>query len=367
MSGLSKKLALYVVLASVFGCGAILIAQQRYVPSRSAGVTAYTTLPAPQIKLDPNIAQEYQQLETRIHALVREYHAKESEGRRDEIRTELETITQKQFELKNSVRKQELDRLRKQMDSVAAKLARREELREQIVERRVAELTKTDAELKWDSLLPPSPFVGSPIGLPGPARYPSNPSSFLTTSQRARVSKTAPTAGRPASGTSLDPFATAQTTARSTAANPFHFYQGDSMSVEEARTRLEIAQKDLELVMAQHGSGVVGQAELAKREGAYLLARVAYEQAQKALDIRRKQLAFEIGKAQLDLAAAEAKRDEISEIEAKVPNAIPQSQLREVKSVHERAVLILRQLEALADSLGDNGKSGPAAKKEVSR
>ena len=137
------------------------------------------------------------------------------------------------------------------------------------------------------------------------------------------------------------------------------------MSVEEARTRLEIAQKDLELVKAQHGSGVVGQAELAKREGAYLLAKVAYEQALKAVDTRRKQLAFEIEKAKLEVAAAEAEMAAYDRLKAN--HAVSESDLRGVRSVQERAVLNLRQLEALADSLGDNAKSGPAAKKEVSR
>ena len=78
--------------------------------------------PQPPRGHDPHVARtmrEYQQLEQRLHALVRDFHGSPDEGRREAIRNEIVEITEAQFELKHAMREQELQRLREQMEAVA--------------------------------------------------------------------------------------------------------------------------------------------------------------------------------------------------------------------------------------------------------
>ena len=169
MNHKSKVLCMAVIgsVASLC-CPAILFAQQPAV-AEPAG-------PAHVVPSNP-LAFEYQKLEGRIHELTGDYHTIDiSDRHREEIRAELVKLTERQFDLRMDARRQELDRLRRQMDAVTEKVKRREELKQQIIERRVADLTREDAELQWQPWNWPVP-VRSPLFSPGPAQYPGTSAS----------------------------------------------------------------------------------------------------------------------------------------------------------------------------------------------
>lgn len=355
------------VLAVTIGLGATLRAQDLF----STGTASQSPAAAPASPwrdpllgfpvLDPQIAKQYQELETRVRELASKYRQAESDAQREELHDAIAEATNQQFDLKIKVREMEIERLRKQLQEVEHKVQRRTQLREQIVQRRVAELTREDAELRWDNAtgLAGGRRAGGTLGstLSGPASAPVFPQPGASLPGPARL----PGSLAPPANPSNEP------TQRSTGNPLAELYGGsNTMSVAEAQARLEIAKRDVELARARFTTGMIDQQAMSKSQGAFELAKIACEDAQRRFDTQQKLLQIEIEKAKLQLESASQELDSVMTIAEKSPDAIAETEVRKAQLAREKAALNLRQLETMAQSLQLSATSAGEEKREES-
>ena len=322
--------------------------------------------PAP----DPEVAQmmhEYQQLEHRIHELAREFHGTDDDDRREQLHEEIVEVTEAQFEIKHHMRERELERLREQMEAVAEKVQRRAELRDEIIERRVAQLTGEDAELRWDSDSPPPPPIHADQGL-SPRQIQRRMDEFRrmrdeSLFQARPIEPTPARAGRPRQPRQVPPEPPKATRDRRTRSAPGDTppesrpagntdtdkFGNSAVKLAEARAMLEIARRRLDMAKVRHDTGGAPPGNLANAEQAVMLAQLTLEAAKRDLRARRKLLEIEIEKAELELTQV---REELEAREKlRERGLIPHSEFRNAEIAVRRAELNLKSLHTTMELL----------------
>lgn len=309
--------------------------------------TTGTVAGFPQRSLDPRVRElmeKYDQLEAEVMRLVTQYRGLDADSpEREELVKQVTKITEQQFDLRHEARKIEIDQLRKQVDELQNKLKKREDKREQIVQQRIEQLTNQKDELRWEPLEPASamsydPFgavYGVPAQVPVPPGYRSPPTVSVPVQpyppQSARDTMppmpppmpNVPTGqgsfpGRLPGGmtgafpggpvpTPVPPTVVGQTT---------DVFEKQALSVQEAKAKLDFAEKEYKRMKRQFEAGVIPASEFQRVEADWKMAQVAVEMAKQAnalnvrmleLDVRRAQAALEAAKAELDAITAEAK------------------------------------------------------------
>ncbi|MFQ5605634.1 MAG: hypothetical protein ACE5HS_20370 [bacterium] len=89
-----------------------------------------------------------QKMEIQSHVMGQQYQEAE-ESEKAQIKTELKSLLAKLFELRSQDRQEEVKRLEKQLDELKQSLAAREKNKEQIIERRLQQLTGEKSYLEW--------------------------------------------------------------------------------------------------------------------------------------------------------------------------------------------------------------------------
>jgi len=263
---------------------------------------------------DPRVAEfarKYNELQNQIFGLVRRHRdAKDDERKR--LRDQIAELTTQQFDLRHQMRKVEIERIKKHLRDVEAKVDKRENLKEEIIEKRITELLDEDAELRWQPL---------PIGAP------LSPLQSLTPISVAPP-RTAP--------------------ATSAAGTEYPSLVGGP-AVAEAKTRLEIAERKLDRIRPLAEQHVVGQDELSKAQDEVELAKLAFERASMEYAGRRKLLEVGVRRAELDLERMLAELEEFHDVNQKTPGAIPATKIRQATAAVEEKKLALETAETLLE------------------
>lgn len=293
---------------------------------------------------DPRVIEltnRYNQLEQEVMQLAQQFRqtaAEEEEEQRARLQQRIVEITEQQFQIKHEVRQMEVDRLQQQLTQLQEQLQRREERKEEIVSRRVAELTVQDDPLRWEPLTVPGTSPASPGT--GPAAPPTVPTAVPHFSYP-------PIIGKPAAPRAGDARAPSMPTVRdpATAAVP---------SVTEAEARLAIAERDLARVKTLFESGTIPADQFAHAQDAVQLARLQLEEARQDHALKVKMLELDMREAEAACEAARAELDAVRQRSAgELETADGAAQLRRAEAVVlekqtelERKRLILeRQLQ----------------------
>jgi hypothetical protein len=167
----------------------------------------YATLSIP--RPESPLQKKYQQLESEIDTLANTCRKleRDAEGssakHRQELVEDLHRLVAEAFNIRQAMRREDVNQLRERLEKVAATVNEREESRDQIIEHRVASLLDADRDLRPPSslrgpgsrLVPQSgyrannafpkslaPAQSGPIGMPGmPRNVPTVPSTSSST------------------------------------------------------------------------------------------------------------------------------------------------------------------------------------------
>ena len=234
--------------------------------------------------------------------------AKQDDDSRDELRQRIEELTEQQFQLRHEVRQFEIDRLQKELAQLQEQLRRREERKEEIIDRRVAQLTSQDDELRWDPLASPS------------ASRPRTRQRCTRCARRGRVAWRLPRyrsrhpmgtcAPGYAAGASSPPRTTDPSASPGIPSSTGSGTQPSrAMSVSEAEARLAIAQGELAKVKMQFDAGTIPTSELDRVTNTVRIATIQLEETRKAHEFQLQILTIELRKAEAELEAARAEKE----------------------------------------------------------
>ena len=87
-------------------------------------------------------------LRKNIQGLVQEYHATDDATARDDLKSQLRVHLEDVFNRKEVMRKQHMERIKTELEKAQESLDKREANRDEIIDRRLLELTEGDP-LKW--------------------------------------------------------------------------------------------------------------------------------------------------------------------------------------------------------------------------
>jgi len=256
-------------------------------------------------------AEKYNELQNQIFGLVRK-HREAKDAERKRLRDQIAELTTQQFDLRHQMRKVEIERIKKHLRDVEAKVDKRENLKEEIIEKRITELLDEDAELRWQPLPIGAPLSPSEVASPHPAQPP----------------RTAP--------------------ATSAAGTEYPSLVGGP-AVAEAKTRLEIAERKLDRIRPLAEQHVVGQDELNNAQDEVELAKLAFERASMEYAGRRKLLEVGVRRAELDLERMLEELEEFHNFNQKMPGTIPATKIRQATAAVEEKKLALETAETLLE------------------
>lgn len=261
-------------------------------------------------------AEKYNEVQNQIFVLVRKHRdAKDDERKR--LRDQIAELTTQQFDLRHQMRKVEIERIKKHLREVEAKVDKREKLKKGIIEKRITELLDEDTELRWEPL-------------PAGGVYPQIPT---TTEMREMV---------------LPDGTRRQIPVTSAAITKFPSLVGGP-AVAEAKTRLEIAERKLGRIRPLAEQRVVGQDELNNAQDEVELAKLAFERASMEYAGRRKLLEVGVRRAELDLERMLEELAEFHNINQKTPGAIPATKIRQATAAVEEKKLALETAKTLLE------------------
>ena len=233
--------------------------------------------------------------------------------------------TEQQFQIKHEVRQLEMERLQKQLSQLQEQLQRREEQKQEIIKRRVAQLTDQDDGLRWDPLMPSGTDAYAPAGslfapgMPGswvpagsgmgllpygtnlPTPPAADPAALSDPLLPARVAS--PPDTRPIPDPDNQPASFTGNRDPNTNRVP---------SVDEAEARLAIAERELENVKSQYDVGLVHRSEFDRAEGAVRLGKILLEQAREEQELQLHVLEVDARKAEAELDAVNAELEAIT-------------------------------------------------------
>ncbi|MBM4092587.1 MAG: hypothetical protein FJ276_24690 [Planctomycetes bacterium] len=285
---------------------------------------------------DPRITQlteRYNQLESEVMRVAAEYRqAKQDDDGRDKLRQRIEELTEQQFQLRHEVRQFEIDRLQKELAQLQEQLRRREERKEEIIDRRVAQLTNQDDELRWDPLATPGAYPsayppamyapaapGGSRAAPAPAQFPTPYFSPPDADPYDRWAAPAPAqlptpygdrAPGSSIGTSSPPRTTDPATSLGVSSTTGSGTQPSrAMSLSEAEARLAIAEGELAKVKMQFDAGTIPTSEFDRAANTVRIATIQLEETRKAHEFQVQMLSLELRKAEAELEAARAEKE----------------------------------------------------------
>ncbi len=101
---------------------------------------------------DPRVAEladKYGKLERQVVGLVREFRKAKNDSQRKSVREQIAKLTAGQFDVRHQMRRIEIERIEKHLRDVETKVDRREKLKQEIIDKRVANLLDDDEKLRW--------------------------------------------------------------------------------------------------------------------------------------------------------------------------------------------------------------------------
>ncbi len=96
------------------------------------------------------LSKQYQEQQTEINKLLKKVVDSKEKDAKEALRSEIVVATSKQFDLRQQVREREIEQLKKRLNDVESTVKKRNELKEKIVEKRVADLLREPDQLSWE-------------------------------------------------------------------------------------------------------------------------------------------------------------------------------------------------------------------------
>ena len=106
-------------------------------PYRYMYATAGPQRPDPEIE---QLLKKDTEMEVQVQVLVKEWHEQKDEKVRGDLRSQVEKLTKEHFDLRQQRRELELSRLEAQLERVRASVKKRSEVKDLIIQRRIARL-----------------------------------------------------------------------------------------------------------------------------------------------------------------------------------------------------------------------------------
>jgi hypothetical protein len=103
-------------------------------------------------KPDPEMEQLLKkdaEMETQVQALVKQWHEQKDEKARADLRTQVEKLSKEHFDLRQQRRELELSRLEAQLERVRTSIKKRAEVKDLIIQRRIARLLGEEDDLAF--------------------------------------------------------------------------------------------------------------------------------------------------------------------------------------------------------------------------
>lgn len=345
-------------------------------------------LALPGVQSDPALAKltkEYKDISAKVVELVREHRAAEGDDEREQLKKQIIELTNLQFDLRQKSREAEVERLKKRLGEVEGSVRKRNELKEQIVEKRVADILNEPDELQWESLSQTTrPFsqittVDGAVHTPRkPVASPNNPGYVVRVVPRQitetvvgpdgkvrEIKKTVHVTERVEAGVGgLAPGSDVQLPMRNPPPQPV-LSEPDSaqraapsatiqskMSVAEAEIRLRITEQKLATANKlnpdfNNGSRNELAIKRAELQGELELAKLQLSEAKRAYEATERLLKLDVQTAQSNLESAQAVHDEAEAVNKRARGSVPQSQMRRLKAKAEQARLAVERANAL--------------------
>lgn len=103
----------------------------------------------PQIDVPEDMAEEYNQLMGKESELVERFQQADGSDEKESVKEELQSVLGQLFEIREKARAREIERLTKQLQRLTERLGKRQEKRDEIVQRRLAQLLGIGDDLDW--------------------------------------------------------------------------------------------------------------------------------------------------------------------------------------------------------------------------
>jgi hypothetical protein len=329
----------------------------------------------------------YQKQQGEINQLVKTYGAAKTEEDKNSLRDQIVNATTIQFELRQQVRERELEQLKKRLTNVETTVKKRNELKEEIVEKRVADILREPDQLDWEPLgtSPASMFADRPSSSYAKTRVMPGPNSTRVGRTVVRVEQTTivdadgnerviarpiyetvyeeigPTGSEPATGTQppsgnvlpgpviqpnpsrLDPFNPPRS-----AANDYRSISPTNMTIAEAEARVRFAEAKRDQLRSK-GGGNIDRSELKSLDAELDLAKLILARTQVEYEGRTKLLELDVRQAQANCEQARAALAEATEINKRSRHAIPEPQVVTLRAAVEQANISLERANTVLE------------------
>ncbi|MBC8353750.1 MAG: hypothetical protein H8E66_17260 [Planctomycetes bacterium] len=371
---------------------------------------AATLLPSGDAKA-LEFTKEYQAQQVEINKLLKEYNGAENELDKGSVRDEIVKATLTQFDLRQKVRVREVEQLKKRLAVVETTVKQRNELKEKIVEKRVADLLREPDQLGWEPLAGGISTQGRQIAatqLPGPGatRYaPANTPTVnrlvprtinrivtetivdeqgnqktvsrpVTETELVEVENTThnrrvPGDGGDASigGRQTSKFTDSFDPSAGRALNSGFVYRTQTNStVAEAAARVRFAEQKRSVLLGQGEQDTDGS-QLKLLDAELELAKLVHARALAEYEGRTQLLELDVRQAQVDLEEADGRFKESQEVSKRSPGSFPKAELTAIRAAVDKAQIALERAKLVLDlhkktnELKPKGDSPPADQK----
>jgi len=341
------------------------VPQQYQVPQPPPGM--YTAHVA---QTDPETAKlviAYQDKQREINELLQRRPDGADLAESDAWRKQLVDATAAQFDLRQQVREREVEQLKKRLTDVEKTVKERNEKKDEIVEKRVADILREPDQLGWESvdrapgqmvsILPPASYAPVP-SLPAPGmestrfvpkvveriiEEPIVDAKGNVKTVRRHVYDTEYAEIGPVIGESSKNALSRSQNRYSEQATEYPPMSSTNMTVAEAEARVRIAQTKRDALRRRFAAGEGESAEVMVQEGELELAKLSLARAKTEYEARTKLLELDVKHAESVHEQALVALAEAEEVNKKSPNSIPLAQVAARKAAFEQARIELER------------------------
>jgi hypothetical protein len=325
---------------------------------------------------DPGIAKlviAYQEKQGELDKILKQLGDANESSAQSELRKQLVEVTAAQFDLQQQQRERQIELLKERLEAVETTVANRSKLKDEIVEKRVADILREPDQLQWEPLSMATAPNGAAILPPSYGTTPAPPAKTYVPRIVTRIHRetTVDEKGnkqivdRPVQETVYDevepvrivpiPDDSASTHLAGAGESASAFLSQQQLaptilSVAEAKARVRIAESKLDNMIRRSYKGDVDASMEVKTLTAELeLTKVVLAQAEAEYEGRTKLLELEVRRQESAFGLASAVLAETQEINKRSPKAIPPTQVATQEAAVDQARIELERTNTLLE------------------
>ena len=354
--------------------------------------------PLPPASADPEtveLTKGYQAKQVEINKLLATLAKTKSDKEKESLREDIVKATAEQFDLRQQVREREIEQLRKRLSEVESTVKKRNELKDEIVNKRVADLLREPDQLSWEPLagggvierqvvrqygVPPQPASSftqpaqpnsSQAPKPAAVTYEPRTVTRAVTETIVDADGTQRKVTRPVKETEYVPRTNSKQSSKASSTfsppatpNQQHGYSdytnsvnprlaGNApyaraeISVAEAAAKVEIAENRYIEVQSKRGN--VSRTDLKTRESELELAGLILAQAKTAFAGRTKLLELDVKQAKAEVDHATAAFNDAMEARKRVSSAATSSEVTTRRAAVEKSKIELERAQIMLE------------------